>query len=325
MIVPPLAHSPTSLLSLPNDILLLILDVVYEERYGAAHEQTPCRIDEILINKRIFSLARPLWFRHLSINESQLDIRLAGLNKDTLRRGSLRSLDVVLSDGYFNLLESLILRLRRLTHLSLLIDARISDGALALLSTAIASRATLKRLKLRSSQGTRQLDTMNEYYNDATARLPTYVSCELNGITYFIDAQNGQMALSYLRCRWSADVQLEFDFDWSGVLSLDLQSDGTIPYVDVVLRGLEAVSQGGKVSSLFMFSYETLTALCSCSAGRSSRTSQTGSSRSNSPTRAARAQVLQTKRLRAAARIPPTHEIATSSPCLTRSCSFYSK
>ncbi|GAA5829061.1 hypothetical protein JCM5353_000884 [Sporobolomyces roseus] len=76
--VPQLAQPPTSLLSLPNDILLLVYEEVYNERYNSITTGDPLRIAETFVNKRIFSLARPLWFKHLSISSDQLDRRLAG-------------------------------------------------------------------------------------------------------------------------------------------------------------------------------------------------------------------------------------------------------
>jgi len=228
---------------------------VYEERYDAITVETPLRIAEILINKRIFSLARPLWFEHLSISESQLDLRLAGLNRSGPRREALNSLDVVLNNVFFNLLESVILHLNSLTVLSLWIGDDVHDEALILLSSAIASRSTLKNLNLRSNQGTDQLRVMHEHYNDAAPGVTTQVSRELNGITYFIKKRNRQTLLSCVTSRWSPDLPFQVDIDWSSTQSLDLQSDnGNLPYADRLLGGLEAAMQGGKVSSLSFLS-----------------------------------------------------------------------
>ncbi|GAA5824586.1 hypothetical protein JCM5353_007252 [Sporobolomyces roseus] len=66
-----LAQPPTSLLDLPDDILHLILKEVHEERQTVITTNNSLPVAEVLINKRIFSLARSIWFRHLSIDESQ--------------------------------------------------------------------------------------------------------------------------------------------------------------------------------------------------------------------------------------------------------------
>jgi len=314
--VPQLAQPPTSLLSLPNDIFLLIYEEVYEERYNSI-TAVPLRIAEILVNKRIFSLARPLWFKHLSISSDQLDRRLAGLLKDKERRQALRSLDVPLNNIFSNLLESVILRLPQLTQLSLLIADDIEDGAMVLLSAAAATRTTLKELRLRSTRGMSQLYTMNKYYNDATAGLTTYyVALELNGNTYFIDAAGGPEGLSCMTSRWSRDLPFEITIIWPKTLSLDMQSGcGKLPHAGQLLRGLEAATRGGTVSSLYVLSLRVLTIK---RADPSSRTTQARSSLISATRTTERIRLLQSKTLSKADRTSPTHESPTTPPSFTR-------
>ncbi|GAA5898262.1 hypothetical protein JCM6882_000113 [Rhodosporidiobolus microsporus] len=63
------ASPPTSLLDLPDELLASIFDQVWQS-LRPEEENTRVGIlvplDHILVNKRIFAAARPLWFRHLT-------------------------------------------------------------------------------------------------------------------------------------------------------------------------------------------------------------------------------------------------------------------
>lgn len=252
---PQLAKSPTSLLSVPNDILLLIFEEVYEERYGSMTKQTPLRTAEILINKRIFSLAGPIWHKRLSVDASQLDQRLAGLNKSDSRRMSLRFLEVALTKGYFNLLESVILRLEFLTHLSIQIFHDVSDEALTTVAVAAGSISTLKELKLGShidtlQHKTQHLNTMRSVYDEVRPGNQTRVSLEIKGVPYFIVSQDRGTDLGCMTFRWSPNFGPSlFEFPWSNIASLALGSkSGKLVGAVHLLRGLEKVVQDEKVS-----------------------------------------------------------------------------
>jgi len=147
-LLPASDRSPTSLLSLPDDILHLVLEEVYEERQTTFTIERPLEIAEILINRRIFSLACPLWFRQLSINESQLDLRLAGLHMDDKRRPALRHLRVTLANAHSNILKSVLLRLPHLAYLSIQLPQNLRPQALTGLAAAIAGLDALEHINL---------------------------------------------------------------------------------------------------------------------------------------------------------------------------------
>ncbi|GAA5822328.1 hypothetical protein JCM11251_006302 [Rhodosporidiobolus azoricus] len=62
------APSTTSLLDLPDELLVHVFDQLWQALRSAKESSPigiPVPLRQILISKRIFSLARPLWFRHL--------------------------------------------------------------------------------------------------------------------------------------------------------------------------------------------------------------------------------------------------------------------
>ncbi|GAA5913599.1 Zn(II)2Cys6 transcription factor, partial [Sporobolomyces salmoneus] len=73
--------SPKNLLSLPNDLLLPI----FEEVYKCTGKVSP-PVAEILINKRIFNLARPIWFSRLRI-DLEGDIKITRLLEEHIQHG----------------------------------------------------------------------------------------------------------------------------------------------------------------------------------------------------------------------------------------------
>ncbi|GAA5827810.1 hypothetical protein JCM5353_006430 [Sporobolomyces roseus] len=145
-----LVQPRTSFLNLPDDILLPILEEFYEQRYESITPATPLRIAEILINKRIFLLARPLWHKRLSISEAQLDSKLSGLLEDKLRQASLCDLKVDLTSSHANLTRSLITLLPRLTELSLFITDNVTEDARNAMADRLATISSLRHLVLRS-------------------------------------------------------------------------------------------------------------------------------------------------------------------------------
>jgi len=101
---------------------------------------------------------------------------------------------------------------------------------------------------------------MNGYYNYAKVGLPSSVASELNGITYFIDAQEGSELLGCVTHRWSQDLPFAIVVSWPKTLSLDLQSGcGQLAHAGELLGDLEAATRGGKVSSLYVLSLRVLT------------------------------------------------------------------
>ncbi|GAA5898297.1 hypothetical protein JCM6882_000123 [Rhodosporidiobolus microsporus] len=64
-----LASPPTSLLDLPDELLASVFDQVWESLRPKQNDERVgilVPLSHILVNKRIFAVARPLWFRHLT-------------------------------------------------------------------------------------------------------------------------------------------------------------------------------------------------------------------------------------------------------------------
>ena len=164
---PRLAHSSTSLLSLPNDILLLIYEEIHTKHCLTIGSADPLRIEELLINKRIFSLAQSIWFRRLTINASQLDLRLSNLHVQDARRNPLRLLSVAFTEPYTNLFKSVLLRLPLLTHLTLRVPEDISPKALTSIVAGIARLDALEHLALQTvgRNQSRLMQLMAEFYS----------------------------------------------------------------------------------------------------------------------------------------------------------------
>ena len=311
---PQLAQPPTSLLSLPNDILLLIYEEIHTARCQTIGSISPLRIDELLVNKRIFSLARPLWYRHLSISESQLDQRLGGLNKDQLRCASLRSLDIVLNNTFVIVLESILLRVPQLTYLSIFIaDGATKEGG-KILVDAIRSLGSLRCLTLRTAQSGKLLGWMPEQLTDNWSGAPPRISLDSNGFTYFVESRDPATDLTCASYRWSSGLSESlFQFDWSKVISLDLQArDAILPFSDSLLGGLkEAIEGKEEVSpSLRLTKYLAHPYVVQASTVSSDVTPQTLKARSPArcPYRFKLAQVLQAERFRLALIATPTDE-----------------
>ncbi|GAA5984115.1 hypothetical protein JCM5350_003782 [Sporobolomyces pararoseus] len=138
----------TSLLSLPDDLLLEIYQELYEDEYGTRIISPP--VSEILINKRVFNLIRPLWFSRLSVNQSQLDLRLPELLTHPHRRQDLRRLQLTPSIEQAHLIRVVLSNLRSLTHLFLNIVNPIGDTARKALVEGIESSVSLAHLELNS-------------------------------------------------------------------------------------------------------------------------------------------------------------------------------
>jgi hypothetical protein len=111
-------NPPTSLLSLPDDTLLEIFEEVHQDKY---EDSLLCpSVAEILINKRIYRVALPVWQSKLSVPRKQIDRRLSELLIDDVRRNALRQLDLTLDPAYLHLTRIAISRLPRLSHLTLM-------------------------------------------------------------------------------------------------------------------------------------------------------------------------------------------------------------
>lgn len=141
------ARSPTTLLFLPDDLLYLIFEEVHEDRHEEIATRGALQIAEILINKRIFDVARPLWFSRLSITTPQLDRRLSGILRQDDRRLSLRRLEIPLTSTFADLTELAVTRLTGLTHFSVTCGDRQDQSLDDILVRIVESMSTLRHLR----------------------------------------------------------------------------------------------------------------------------------------------------------------------------------
>ena len=214
---------PTSFLDLPDDILLPIFEEFYEQRYESITPTTPLRIAEILITKRIFFLARPLWHRRLSISEAQLDARLSGLLEDKTRQTSLCNLEIPLNNSHANLTKSLISLLPRLTKVSLSIADDITKDARNAMADRLATIRTLRHIVLNS---TSEMDTVirlrSRFHSRSPFRGSPKISFGEGGIILFAEEQTEDH--STLMYRSSTKYQLQYIGSlWRAARSFDFQ------------------------------------------------------------------------------------------------------
>jgi len=234
------ARPPTSFLDLPDDILLPILEEFYEQRYESITRTTPLRIAEILVNKRIYLLARPLWYKRLSINEQQFDVRLAGLNEDDIRRSALLHLDVALTDSLSNLMRSVIVRLPRLTHLSIHGTISTSETAIFNFSQGVAKIKTLQLIGLWAKSGLGAIyDFYGQYHDQTPYSHPQFV-CHDEGVLWLrgSDGNEDERHHTFMpESSWSNLPQS----NWRGLRSLTLRShNGRLPWDECILEHLES-------------------------------------------------------------------------------------
>ncbi|GAA6015976.1 hypothetical protein JCM11491_007131 [Sporobolomyces phaffii] len=148
---------PLTLLSLPDDLLLPIFEDVYEQHYGAEEIPASIRIADILVNKRIFALARPLWFSRLSVLEQHLDRRLAELLGPCPFSSLIRRLDISIVESHAFLAWTVISRLSQLTHLSLRIFHPNTEIFQRCLLEALSTKNRLEVLEYCTSENLTEL------------------------------------------------------------------------------------------------------------------------------------------------------------------------
>ena len=242
-----LAKPATSLLDLPDEIVLLVFEQVCQQSDSAIPAPAPLQSSGFSINKRIFEITRPLWSKRLSIQESQLDVRLAGIHIHQKRRDLLRMLDVPVTNHLYNFLNSVFPRLPLLTHLTL----QIPENATVLATTTIAEGLTklvkLEKLRLQSPRQLTLYDFFHRYLAHNPFKIP-HVSFEINGVPRITQGlEEGFRCDSF---RWTADLPSSFfRFDWSSLRSLELRGwSGYLPWADSVLEGLRTAITGTGVS-----------------------------------------------------------------------------
>ncbi|GAA5883915.1 hypothetical protein JCM16303_004697 [Sporobolomyces ruberrimus] len=153
---PPIA----TLLYLPDEVLLSIWEGVFHSRL-----QDSLRIAEILVNRRIFAIARPIWFSRLRLNGYSLEHGLSALLQNGVRCQALRDLTLPIISDLARLTETVVARIPRLTHLTLVSFRRPEDDQLVAdtLVAIVASPPQLQNLDLEFHDYTQtQIDLMEE-------------------------------------------------------------------------------------------------------------------------------------------------------------------
>ena len=242
-------RTPTSFLDLPDDVLLPIFEEFYEQRYESITPTTPLRIAEILITKRIFLLARPLWHKRLSITEAQLDARLSGLLEDRTRQASLSNLKFPLSNTFANLTKTVISLLPRLTELSLAFDESVQESTSSLVADRIARSNSLRQLSLSTSHSLALLAGFNSRYR---AQNPF---CEVNVLLThgdnFVQAIGRRKGLSLCSYKYRRGYSLNWpSARWNTTHSLNLLGPGGLVIPAQTLIETVQHAMGGATVSL---------------------------------------------------------------------------
>lgn len=242
------ARSPTSLLSLPDDLLHLIFEEVHDERNEEVDTRGPVKIAEILVNKRIFAVARPIWFSRLSIRKDQLDRRLSGLLGHQERRRSLRRLKIAFSSTFALLTESIIAQLPSLTHFSVTCDHKADKQVHDTLVRVIASITTLRCLEtsfLEQTSPTSQATLTSERLLSMIPPSVVFWRNSADGTHHYdVRFRGGIIGVHYFNMEAEAYRLL----DWN---SLEMFESGPCrgsPAADAFLEGLAAALQLDDVS-----------------------------------------------------------------------------
>jgi len=240
---------PTSFLDLPDDLLLPIFEEFYEQRYESITTTTPLRIAEILVNKRIYFLARPLWYKRLSINEQQLDQRFSGLLEDMSRQAALRELEVPLTDSHAYLTKSLMSLLPRLTRISISFAEDTSDATNIIVADRLAQIATLRHLQLSSRRDNAQLWHFRSHYRARTRESSPFVAVKIGNvdISTLGSNNNGQCSRTFT---YDDDGPVTFDAGhWCETYSLGLQGCKGLAITSTeLIGGLGEALRSDKVS-----------------------------------------------------------------------------
>jgi len=256
LVNPSVLASPTpprprvSLLDLPDEVIFLAFQQVYRSQSTSPFAVVPLQMINFLINKRLFEITRSIWSRRLTIQESQLDSRLAGIHMDAKRPSYIRFLIVPLTNHLYNLLSSVFLRLPLLTHLALHIPEHASIGSFTTIAGGLVNLVSLKYLSLHSP---RQLAPLSGFLYRYLAHKPVIiplVSFSIGGVPCVSQAIEGGFRADVYQ--WSPDLSADFfRFDWSSIRSLDLRGwSGCLPFADIVLEGLKLAITGNAVRSL---------------------------------------------------------------------------
>ncbi|GAA5980128.1 hypothetical protein JCM5350_001773 [Sporobolomyces pararoseus] len=240
---------PSDIYSLSDELLTLIFRQVYEDRYASSRPEIP-PIEEIMINKRIFNLVKPVWFSRLSADKNQLDRRLCGLLNDRIVLETLCRIEVVLSNYLTHLVALTLSRLSSLTSISLTVDEGINKATLQVVGEGLEKAVKIVAAELRFV-GCSEEDGRGEIANWFVRSLgPAHTSTKV-----FID---GEESLSVTKRpdgleSWRYGTKSLNDINdqlWSKLFSLQIQcSDNFVDLVWVIKKSLESFAED-EVSSI---------------------------------------------------------------------------
>ncbi|GAA5955959.1 hypothetical protein JCM3765_000054 [Sporobolomyces pararoseus] len=228
---------------LSDELLTLVFQQVYEDRYASTRPSTP-PIEEIMINKRIFGLVKPLWFSRLSADKAQLDSRLCGLLNDQIILETLCRIELVLSNFLAHLVALTLSRLSSLTSISLTVDEGINDTTLQVVGEGLEKAFKIVKAEIRFV-GCSEEDRRGEIANWFVRSLgPAHTSTSV-----FID---GEESLSVTKHpdgleSWkygSTSLNEINDRLWSKFFSLQIEcSDNFVDLVWIIKKSLESFTE----------------------------------------------------------------------------------
>ncbi|GAA5980589.1 hypothetical protein JCM5350_004358 [Sporobolomyces pararoseus] len=237
-----LPRRPTSLLSLPDDLLLSVYEELYEDQYGDKIISPP--ISEILVSKRLFNLVRPLWISRLSINSSELDRRLAALLINPLRLLSLRWISVSITETHVHLIGMTVSRLPSLAQLTLLIPAATPLSNQSILIDAIKASTSLKALNLLvEGEGwiNPEIESMEKHFGEKLGnKLQRFNVCGNEYISRKLRGQQGAIAQYFCNSYKYDDFDMSVE-EWSTLQSFESSDTRERPQIEEVLACLKRV------------------------------------------------------------------------------------
>lgn len=225
------APSPTSLLNLPDELLTAIFDQVYRSQRPFEEDEDAefgllVPLEQILVNKRILRLARPIWFHHLTAPSGLLgDTFLSKLSARHHDHHLVQSLFTEHPYTFPSLHSSVLALLSNLTSLSLFFPVLADPSATTYtipfaVTRAVKSLPRLEHLKLTGKPQLAFEDTSFCLDRD----LPTLRHLDA-------DETLSQAVLSYsattLRALTVRGKQHPFSsLPWATLVSLRLLADG---------------------------------------------------------------------------------------------------
>ncbi|GAA5873222.1 hypothetical protein JCM16303_001057 [Sporobolomyces ruberrimus] len=177
----------TSLPSLPEDLLHMIFEEVSDQRQEEVEEIGRPRVEEILVNKRIFAIAQRSCFSRLTISRPQLDSRLSGLLRCEARCQALRRLEIPFNRDIALLTESVLARIPFLTHLWISVPHSDRAPAHSTLVRLLQALPRLQYLTLNLAEP----DIQSSEFARFVASCRTISSPSLRSRTILVNGQHG--------------------------------------------------------------------------------------------------------------------------------------